>query len=145
MNIRSWTALLLMIAPLLVLQSCALFSPDVSQDDRYANDPVAKAALALRTQRGPASDRTPLPSQNAPIRSAQFIKHSVPGELTLGMNPSSVRSLWGDPQEIENAGDPSLGNQRWTYDSGIGRDWGTSGYRVIYFERNRVVGWENHR
>jgi hypothetical protein len=140
MKVRFVMALLLVF----VLQGCALFAPEVSEEDRYANDPVAKAAMALRAERSPASDMTPLPSQNAPIRQAQ-IQNAMSRELTLGMTPAGVRNLWGEPQEIENAGDSSSGNQRWIYETGIGREWGTSGYRAIYFERNRVVGWENHR
>jgi hypothetical protein len=119
-----------------LLNGCALFSPDMTEEETYANDPVARAALALRTQRGPASD----PSQAAPA------PRILPSDrLTLGMATHQVQALWGQPQEVENAGDPASGNQRWIYLNGLKRSWGTSNYRVVYFEKNQVVGWENHR
>jgi hypothetical protein len=102
----------------------------------YADDPVAQAALALRPDRAPAGEISSLTAQG---------QEPISSQLTLGMSTSRVRDLWGQPQEVENAGDATSGNQRWTYLTGLKRGWGTSDYRVVYFERNRVVGWENHR
>jgi hypothetical protein len=139
---RKWIALNLMIGACL-LNGCALFSP-MSEEEMYENDPVGRAALALRQQ---SQDRSPAgetPSAGGEMNESS-INQLARGQLTLGMSAYRVRSLWGQPQEIENAGDPTSGNQRWIYLNGLKRGWGTSDYRVVYFERNQVVGWENHR
>lgn len=134
---RKWTILSLLIGTCL-LNGCALLSPDMTEDEMYENDPVGRAALALRQDRSPASEIS--------YSAAAPENRDVPmDQLTLGMSTYRVQALWGQPQEIENAGDPSLGNQRWIYLNGLKRGWGTSDYRVVYFERNQVVGWENHR
>ncbi|MFL5813324.1 MAG: hypothetical protein ACJ763_07075 [Bdellovibrionia bacterium] len=133
---RKWIVLNLMIGACLLtcfLNGCALLSPNMTEEEMYENDPVGRAALALRQDRSPAGET---PSASGEISQSQ---------LTLGMSSYRVRSLWGQPQEIENAGDPASGNQRWIYLNGLKRGWGTSDYRVVYFERNQVVGWENHR
>jgi hypothetical protein len=131
---RKWIVLNLMIGACL-LNGCALFAP-MTEDEMYENDPVGRAALALRQDRSPAGE--------TPFASAEMSERPS-DQLTLGMSAYRVRSLWGQPQEVENAGDPASGNQRWIYLNGLKRGWGTSDYRVVYFERNQVVGWENHR
>lgn len=134
---RKWIVLSL-IAGTSLLNGCALFSPNVTEEEMYENDPVGRAALSLRGERSPASEIS--------YSAAAPENREVPmDQLTLGMSTDRVRALWGQPQETENAGDPALGNQRWTYLNGLKRGWGTSDYRVVYFERNQVVGWENHR
>lgn len=120
----------------LSLTGCAMLG--LSSDDSYENDPVAQAAIALRSNRGPASS---LASSENTISSQQ----PNPGQLTLGMTMPGVRSLWGEPQEIETAGTGNQDYQRWIYHNGLARGWGTSDSRVVYFEQGRVAGWENHR
>jgi hypothetical protein len=135
------------ILGIMLLPGCALLSPDLSDEEKYADDPVARAALALRSSSasvGDASASDDLRSGRNLASRPDFDEYSLQ-QLTLGMSTSRVRSLWGQPQEIENAGDPTQGNQRWIYLNGLKRNWGTSDYRVVYFERNQVVGWENHR
>jgi hypothetical protein len=65
------------------------------------------------------------------------------GDITLGMPKEAVRESWGDPESIEVAGNPSLGNERWIYTRYMSS---VEGYqreeRVIYFERGQVIGWE---
>jgi hypothetical protein len=63
-------------------------------------------------------------------------------DLTVGMSMSDVASIWGEPRDVETAGNPALGNQRWTYYEGLSSRWSMSTARMIYFERGRVVGWE---
>jgi hypothetical protein len=63
-------------------------------------------------------------------------------ELVLGMNMQDVLSVWGEPRNIESAGDPSLGNQRWIYSEGLSHPNSLSAARVIYFENGQVAGWE---
>ena len=66
-------------------------------------------------------------------------------DLHLGMLKNSVQSFLGRPDQIEVAGNPIYGNERWTYVRSVPT---MDGYytekRVIYFERGNVVGWETH-
>lgn len=148
-----------LVLSIALLNGCALLSPDMTEEERYENDPVGRAALALRNDRSPAGRTTDYSSMNnrgdgnahgrednGDLESrAVSSERQVPDQLTLGMSSHHVQALWGRPQEIENAGDSDSGNQRWIYLNGLKRGWGTSDYRVVYFERNQVVGWENHR
>jgi len=65
--------------------------------------------------------------------------------LHLGMLKNNVQSFLGRPDQIEVAGNPIYGNERWTYVRSVPT---MDGYytekRVIYFERGNVVGWETH-
>jgi hypothetical protein len=143
---RKWIVLGLLSGTfsLSLLQGCALLSSEMTEEEKYENDPVGRAALALRPD---SEDRSPagVMSVSSADMSEGTSSQPTPGQLTLGMSAYRVQSLWGRPQEVENAGDPSSGNQRWIYLNGLKRGWGTSDYRVVYFERNQVVGWENHR
>lgn len=64
-------------------------------------------------------------------------------DIAIGMSQKAVRESWGDPDLIENAGDPMYGYERWNYHRFTP---GSDGYqkenRVVYFESGRVVGWE---
>ncbi|MGZ3687225.1 MAG: hypothetical protein ACXVBW_02925 [Bdellovibrionota bacterium] len=62
-------------------------------------------------------------------------------ELVVGMRPDDVRTVWGDPREVETAGDNSLGNQRWVYYDGFSFGLSASTPKMVYFENGRVVGW----
>ncbi len=63
-------------------------------------------------------------------------------DLVLGMQMSDVRNVWGEPRDVQMAGDPRYGNQRWIYFEGLSSPWSTSRARIVYFENGRVVGWE---
>ncbi len=65
--------------------------------------------------------------------------------LSLGMNMSDVKGLWGAPFDVENAGDGSQANQRWAYTDALLNRYGMGATRYVYFERGRVVGWEMPR
>jgi hypothetical protein len=64
-------------------------------------------------------------------------------DIALGMSRKAVRESWGDPDFVENAGDPMYGYERWNYHRFTP---GSDGYqkenRIVYFESGRVVGWE---
>jgi outer membrane protein assembly factor BamE (lipoprotein component of BamABCDE complex) len=116
---------------LAALSGCALFQPN---DDICETDPVACAAMSQR----PADERRDLASMDAP--------EPLPTrQLILGMNRTQVRSLWGQPQNVETAGENQLGNERWTYYNGLSGPWSISQSRIVYFEKGRVVGWETGR
>lgn len=116
-----------------------------TDEEKYQNDPVALAALPFRSG-APLTDaypnRTPAVarSEDDPEKPAP-----LPQQLTLGMPSDFVQNLWGQPQEVETAGTATSGNQRWIYFNGLSNRYGTSDYRVVYFEKGQVVGWENHR
>jgi outer membrane protein assembly factor BamE (lipoprotein component of BamABCDE complex) len=126
-NLYKITSLTFFLA---ALQGCALFH----EDDICETDPVACAAMSQQ----PRDERRELASMDAP--------EPLPvRQLILGMNRTQVRSLWGDPQNVETAGDHQLGNERWTYYNGLSGPWSISQSRVVYFEKGRVVGWESGR
>lgn len=66
-------------------------------------------------------------------------------ELVPGMKMQDVLALWGHPGEVETAGSPRHGNQRWLYYTGLSGRWSLSTIRVVYFEAGKVVGWDTLR
>lgn len=65
--------------------------------------------------------------------------------LRLGMEKNRVQRNLGSPMEVEVAGNPKYGNERWIYERNVPT---LDGYyterQVIYFEGGSVVGWESH-
>ena len=59
------------------------------------------------------------------------------------MSTQEVRAAWGEPREVETAGDPRLGNEKWTYYNGLSSRWSISSTRIVYFEAGKVVGWRS--
>jgi hypothetical protein len=64
------------------------------------------------------------------------------GQIVLGMPMTDVRQVWGEPLDVESAGDPRAGNERWVYSEGLSSRWSLAPTRVVYFERGRVIGWK---
>ena len=68
---------------------------------------------------------------------------SLLSQLQLGMGKQNVQIQLGSPNEVEIAGQPKYGNERWTYEETFAT---ANGYmtatKYIYFENHRVVGWE---
>ncbi|MCB0377546.1 MAG: hypothetical protein KDD33_03575 [Bdellovibrionales bacterium] len=64
-------------------------------------------------------------------------------DVKVGMARRSVQMHLGSPSEVEQAGNPKYGNERWTYEKSVPT---LDGYykekKVIYFEGGEVVGWE---
>ncbi len=106
-----------------------------------------------RASRGPSKPRlAPAPrkiinSRRAYLSPRMSYENSAIAnqDIFLGMSTRAVKASWGEPKLIEQAGNPSLGYQRWQYESYIPS---VEGYvkelRIVYFENNRVVGWETH-
>lgn len=67
------------------------------------------------------------------------------GEIVLGMGMEDVVQAWGEPRDVETAGDPRHSNQRWVYYDGISTRWGLGSSRTVYFENGKVVGWQRGR
>jgi hypothetical protein len=64
-------------------------------------------------------------------------------DIALGMSQKAVRESWGDPDFVENAGDPMYGYERWNYHRFTpSSDGFQKENRVVYFESGHVVGWE---
>ncbi len=78
---------------------------------------------------------------SAPDRHRRVRRAIQSQDLILGMSTSDVRFAWGEPRDVENAGHPRLGNQRWIYQTGLLGGLGST--RIVYFEGGKVVGWEN--
>jgi hypothetical protein len=64
-------------------------------------------------------------------------------DILLGMSTKDVQSAWGTPRDIETAGFPGSGNERWVYYNGNSTNYGVDRPRIVYFEQGHVVGWES--
>lgn len=67
----------------------------------------------------------------------------VQHELRMGMSMNDVISILGKPQEIQVAGNPEVGNQKWSYWEGVNDALLNKPHSVVYFEDGEVAGWEN--
>ncbi len=67
---------------------------------------------------------------------------TIDREVFPGMTMRDVESRWGEPAQIDYAGQTRSNNQRWIYSEGLSTRQGVAKQKVIYFERGRVVGWE---
>lgn len=63
-------------------------------------------------------------------------------EIALGMTKEMVKQSWGEPDNIEYAGNPIYQNEKWSYKT---TSPSLNGYvhenRVIFFESGRIAGW----
>lgn len=64
-------------------------------------------------------------------------------DIVLGMPADFVKRSWGEPDAVENSGNPIYKNERWKYLKQVSTP---NGYRqekrFVYLEGGRVVGWE---
>lgn len=112
---------------------------------------ITAAGCAALSPVGPLGDtpsynqRRPVPTQEYHLATQRTLatKDAQSGDIYMGMAAEGVRNSWGRPEEVEFAGHPSFGHQRWVYIKEIPT---ADGYlrqrRIVYFEQNRVVGWE---
>lgn len=126
----SWTVILL-TSPL--LSHCSSLS---TLRNPFSVDPVTRSAQAQRNTVNPETEMDHL-GEN-PLETLK-IRH----ELRIGMNMNEVISILGKPQEIQVAGNPELGNQKWTYWEGVNDTLLNKPRSVVYFEEGEVAGWEN--
>ena len=115
-----------------------------ADDLEQAEDPIAAAAAQFHSPEKPTaathldSRRTSFESRRSePEDSLQRNEH-----IALGMGMGEVTGIWGEPNDVETAGDARQGNQRWTYFSGVSSRWGLGARRVVYFESGQVAGWK---
>jgi hypothetical protein len=64
-------------------------------------------------------------------------------DIAAGMTRQAVKESWGAPDDVEVAGNPLYGNEKWKYSEQVTS---SEGYmtekRTVFFESGRVVGWE---
>ena len=64
-------------------------------------------------------------------------------DIAVGMTRQAVKESWGPADDVEVAGNPLYGNEKWKYSEQITS---SEGYmterRTVFFESGRVVGWE---
>ena len=131
----------LILVAVLATPGCALLLPAEDSDGIDPNDPVARAALTLR--RGPASQGAW--TSRAPAASAGQLEFAARNrEIVPGMEMNDVRSILGSPRDVETAGDPQQGNERWVYTDGSRGALNHGASRIVYFENGRVAGWKSH-
>jgi hypothetical protein len=114
--------------------------PNSNQDEKEI-DPVAAMAEQYRRS-------NPDSEENRIEREAQALKIEVArynGELALGMSSQDVLEILGQPRDVETAGIPGTGFERWVYFDGLSTSWSMSTAHVVTFERGTVVGWRKYR
>lgn len=142
---------LTLFVPLLSAGGCASLTRviewtqgmDQAEEPELSDDPVAAAAMRMRSPASLEGEDEPISSTHSDrIRS----RYSAPVAETIGygMDMGEVTSIWGQPSYVDTAGDPSDGNQRWTYQSGLSSRYGLGSKRIVYFENGRVAGWRVH-
>lgn len=76
------------------------------------------------------------------------IKKSIPNELkanslSRGMTKITVKTLMGEPNDVQIAGNSSYENEKWIYQRYIPTEAGyQKDIKIIYFEKGKVAGWE---
>src|SRR5690349_6914891 len=104
---------------LTMFSGCALFS---TQKNPNYEDPILREAMRVRD--GWKSDGEMSSLSQEELRQQEAIQYrqeediqETPssGEISVGMSMEQVVSAWGRPRDVETAGDPSVGNQKWIY------------------------------
>jgi len=129
---------------LALLSGCAAFSGFSSENQFYDEDPVAREAMRARGWTGQVfTEEEERLQEERQYRQEQDIQSALEsGNIVLGMSMDQVLSAWGRPRNIETAGDPGYGNQRWVYQDGLSGRWNINPSRTVYFEEGKVPGWE---
>ncbi len=64
-------------------------------------------------------------------------------DISVGMAQEFVKRSWGDPVQVDVAGNPAFKNEKWYYQKYVPS---SEGFRLqkrrVFFEGGRVVGWE---
>lgn len=64
-------------------------------------------------------------------------------DVVVGMSQEAVVQSWGDPDQVEIAGNPVYGNERWVYSRFVSANGGYERQnRILYFEAGHLIGWE---
>lgn len=133
-----------LLAILLTLPSGCAGLKTEKEVDPLEGDPIARAARDSVMELSAADSENEILRRNeASYQYRLQIRQALnEGEIVLGMGKDDVFSIWGHPHEVETAGDPTLENERWIYQSNPLGTRLTHSSRVVYFESGHVVGWE---
>jgi hypothetical protein len=64
-------------------------------------------------------------------------------DIVLGMTKEAVLESWGEPEDVEVAGNSLYGNERWKYIEFVSTQEGFQREeRMVIFESGKVVGWK---
>lgn len=125
------------------LTGCAMlgFGPSTDDENLDMTDPVVRAALSVRSGSSDLRtyDRSPASSAESAVQIGRLNREIVPG-----MDMRDVRSVLGEPLEVETAGGETDGNQRWIYSDGYRGQLNHGPSRILYFEDGKVAGWRNY-
>lgn len=124
------------------LTGCATFNSLFAQDEGPADagaDVIDEAAD--RISGGSPSQRLAQKAVTDTELEERIAKASSMGQIVTGMRSVDVQRVWGEPTEVEIAGEAHAGNERWVYRDGVSSYWGLKPTRHVYFEAGRVVGW----
>ncbi len=128
---------ILLVIFLTLLSGCALLPIDSNPPE----DPIVSAVLS---ERGILPQEKDVGYSTFQLHKELEIQKALEsGEVVLGMKMQDVISVWGEPNDIEMAGDPLLKNQKWIYSESPSRQTQLSSARIVYFEEGQVAGWEN--
>ncbi len=120
---------------------CALLPLDPEDSDA-----LDSSQASLWADRLPASDEDDDAKEEAAARYEARIRRvrgaMQTGDIVLGMTMSEVRNVWGYPVDVDVAGRPGEGSERWTYFMGLSVPWALGRARVLFFENGQLVGWE---
>ncbi|MCM2280158.1 MAG: hypothetical protein NDJ89_18975 [Oligoflexia bacterium] len=132
-------AILTILLASLLFGCASLFS----REEEVDRDPVKTAALRLRSPASSSGTREN--TQASYLATQQLLVAKENRDLVPGMSMADVEEIWGQPQEIQMAGMPGTGYERWIYFEGLSSAWSVAAYRVVYFDEGRVSGWETPR
>ncbi|MEH0861935.1 hypothetical protein [Halobacteriovorax sp. DPLXC-1] len=102
---------------------------------RYEQKKYDENLYAYRNQRSFRHNR----KTSAKSRNLASVFHYSPRaqahrEIEIGMDKKAVIQRWGNPHRVDTAGNPRLGNERWTfYENGDSK--------YVFFSKGKVDGW----
>ena len=135
MNPRLNKKLALSVISVSFLTSCSIL-PLTMRFNNDDEDPIAQAAE-------PFAENTERTTADQIAYHLSSLDRGKPQALKIGMSMRDVKSVWGEPHSQDSECDPLLGNEKWTYSTGISSRYGLGSRRVVYFEKGLVAGWEN--
>lgn len=129
-----------------LLTGCAMIGIDMGSDPMtnrspagWSSDPSTDSSSHSGDNSGSSRDSEEAKNEREHRRRLAIMNQ----DILLGMTAQDVQSAWGTPRDIETAGFPGSGNERWVYYNGNSTTYGMQRPRVVYFEQGRVVGWES--
>jgi hypothetical protein len=135
----------------LTLSGCATGEPKPYTELYFSESPTAASAdqnpglLLLEDPeklKEELEERQERESEARLAREAAIQRAIASRDVVVGMSADDVARIWGEPHDVDYAGDDGSPHQRWTYSEGWTSRYGVAPQRVLYFENGRVAGWE---